>query len=223
MADTDAGAETPGMIDLHSHTFASDGELVPAEHARRAEVQGVEVLGITDHADASNADECIERIERAKETAPIRVLSGVEVTHVPPEKIERVVGTARDAGADIVVAHGETPVEPVAEGTNRAAIEAGVDVLGHPGLIEREDAELAAKKDVRLEITARGGHSLANGHVARVAEETGAALVVNTDSHHPRDFITRDRAVEIARLAGLSEEGAVEVVDENSRELLDEV
>jgi histidinol phosphatase-like PHP family hydrolase len=223
MADTDAGAETPGMIDLHSHTFASDGELVPAEHARRAEVQGVEVLGITDHADASNADECIERIERAKETAPIRVLSGVEVTHVPPEKIERVVGTARDAGADIVVAHGETPVEPVAEGTNRAAIEAGVDVLGHPGLIQREDAELAAKKDVRLEITARGGHSLANGHVARVAEETGAALVVNTDSHHPRDFITRDRAVEIARLAGLSEEGAVEVVDENSRELIDEV
>jgi len=144
------------------------------------------------------------------------------VTHVPPEKIESVVERARDAGADIVVAHGETPVEPVAEGTNRAAIEAGVDVLGHPGMLEEEDAELAAEKGVRLEITARGGHSLANGHVARLAEETGAALVVDTDAHHPRDFITRDRAVEIARLAGLSEERAIEIVDENPRELLNE-
>lgn len=214
--------DTLGMIDLHSHTFASDGELVPAEHARRAEVQGVEVLGITDHADASNVEDCIERVERAKEDAPIRLVSGVEVTHVPPENVERVVGMARDAGADIVVAHGETPVEPVVEGTNRAAIEAGVDILGHPGLISPEDAELAAEQGVRLEITARGGHSLANGHVARVAEETGATLVVNTDSHHPRDFITRDRAVEIARLAGLSHERAVEVVDENPRELLQE-
>jgi len=217
------GTDTPGMIDLHSHTFVSDGELVPAEHARRAQVQGVEVLGITDHADASNVQDCIERVERAKETTPIRVLSGVEVTHVPPEKIERVVGMARDAGADIVVAHGETPVEPVVEGTNRAAIEAGVDVLGHPGLITPEDAELAAENGVRLEITARGGHSLANGHVASVAKEADATLVVDTDAHHPRDFITRDRAVEIARLAGLSEDGAVEVVDENPRRLLDDL
>jgi len=214
--------ETAGMIDLHSHTFASDGELVPAEHARRAEVQGVEVLGVTDHADASNVYDCIERVERAKEDAPIRILSGVEVTHVPPESIGRVVEMARDAGADIVVAHGETPVEPVAEGTNRAAIEAGVDVLGHPGLIDHPDAELAAERGVRLEITARGGHSLANGHVVRVAEEAGATLVVNTDSHHPRDFITRDRAVEIARLAGLSRERATEIVDENPRDLLRE-
>jgi histidinol phosphatase-like PHP family hydrolase len=217
------GTDTPGMIDLHSHTFVSDGELVPAEHARRAQVQGVKVLGITDHADASNVQDCIERVERAKETTPIRVLSGVEVTHVPPEKIERVVGMARDAGADIVVAHGETPVEPVVEGTNRAAIEAGVDVLGHPGLITPEDAELAAENGVRLEITARGGHSLANGHVASVAKEADATLVVDTDAHHPRDFITRDRAVEIARLAGLSEDGAVEVVDENPRKLLDDL
>jgi histidinol phosphatase-like PHP family hydrolase len=214
--------DSPGMIDLHSHTFASDGELVPAEQARRAEVQGVEVLGVTDHADASNVEDCVERVESAKQTASIRLLSGVEVTHVPPERIASVVERAREAGADIVVAHGETPVEPVAEGTNRAAIEAGVDVLGHPGRIKPEDAELAAELGVRLEITARGGHSLANGHVARVAKEAGAKLVVDTDAHHPRDFITRDRAVEIARLAGLSEERAVEVVDENPRELLDE-
>lgn len=211
------------MIDLHSHSFYSDGELVPAEQARRAEVNGVEVLGITDHADTSNVEEAIERIERAKEATGIRVLSGVEVTHVPPEKVQTVVERAREGGADIVVAHGETPVEPVVEGTNRAAIEAGVDVLGHPGMIKKEDAELAADKGVYLEITARGGHSLANGHVASIARETGAELVVNTDAHHPRDFITQERAYEIARLAGLDEEEAERAVEDNPREVVDSV
>ncbi|MDY6779002.1 MAG: histidinol phosphate phosphatase domain-containing protein [Halobacteria archaeon] len=211
------------MIDLHSHTFASDGELVPAEHARRAEVQGVEAVGITDHADASNVEDVVERALRAKETASIDVVAGVEVTHVPPEKYADVVERARDAGAEIVVAHGETPVEPVPEGTNRAAIEAGVDLLGHPGMIERDDAELAAERGVYLEISARRGHSLANGHVADVARAAGAQLVVNTDSHHPDDFVTHDRALEVARLAGLDEEEARVAVEDNPRELLDEL
>ncbi|MDY7081898.1 MAG: histidinol phosphate phosphatase domain-containing protein [Halobacteria archaeon] len=190
------------MIDFHSHTFFSDGELVPAEHARRAEVQGVEAVGITDHADASNVEEAVERALRAKETACIKVLAGVEVTHVPPEKFSLVVERAREAGADHVVAHGETPVEPVPEGTNRAAIEAGVDLLGHPGLITRDDIRLAAENDVYVELSARRGHSLANGHIARLAREEGAKLVVNTDSHHPNDFITHERALEVARCAG---------------------
>ncbi len=208
-----------GWVDFHSHTFVSDGELVPSEHTRRAEVQGLSAVGITDHADASNVEDCVERALAAKETANIKIFAGVEVTHVPPEKIEDVVERARAAGADHVVAHGETPVEPVKEGTNRAAIEAEVDVLGHPGLISREAAALAAKNDVYLELTSRRGHSLANGHVARLAEEEGADLLVNTDSHHPRDFVGRDRAVEVARLAGLPRESAVEVVDDNSRRL----
>ncbi len=214
---------TAEWVDFHSHTFASDGELVPAEHTRRAEVQGLSAVGITDHADASNVEDCVERALEAKETANIEIYAGVEVTHVPPEKIESVVERARAAGADHVVAHGETPVEPVKEGTNRAAVEAGVDVLGHPGLISREDARLAAENDVYLELTSRRGHGLANGHVARVAEDVDADLLVNTDSHHPRDFVSRDRAVEIARLAGLSRERAVDVVDGNSRRLVERI
>ncbi|XGI83175.1 histidinol phosphate phosphatase domain-containing protein [Halorutilales archaeon Cl-col2-1] len=211
------------MIDFHSHTFYSDGELVPAEQARRAEVQGVDVVGITDHADGSNVEDAVERVLDAKETASIRLLAGVEVTHVPPENFASVVERARDAGADVVIAHGETTAEPVTQGTNRAAIEAGVDILGHPGLIDREDVRLAADKDVYLELSSRRGHSLANGHVARLAEEEGASLIVNTDSHAPSDFITREKAIEVAQSAGLSRERAIEVVDGNSEELLDRI
>lgn len=212
-----------GWVDFHSHTFASDGELVPAEHTRRAEVQGLEAVGITDHADASNVEDCVERALEAKETSNIEIFAGVEVTHVPPSKIDDVVERARAAGADHVVAHGESPVEPVKEGTNRAAVEAGVDVLGHPGMVSRDDVRLAVEEDVYLELTTRRGHSLANGHVARLAEEESASLLVNTDSHHPRDFVDRERAVDVARFAGLTEERAVEVVDGNSRELVERI
>jgi len=42
------------MIDLHTHSLLSDGELLPLELARRARVKGYTVLGITDHVDATN-------------------------------------------------------------------------------------------------------------------------------------------------------------------------
>ena len=113
---------------------------------------------------------------------------------------------AREAGAELVLVHGETIVEPVAEGTNRAAIEAGCDVLAHPGLIEPELVSLAAERGVMLEISGRKGHSLTNGHVARLALERGAALSFGSDGHAPGDYPTRPQAERIARGAGLNEE-----------------
>ena len=90
--------------------------------------------------------------------------------------------------------HGETPVEPVRPGTNRAAIEARVDILAHPGFITQEEAELARENNVCLEITSRSGHNITNGHVVRMAKLAGAKMVVDTDSHAPRDLINSKRA-----------------------------
>ena len=62
-----------------------------------------------------------------------------------PDLIRRAVSLARESGAAIVVGHGETIAEPVAAGTNRALIEAGVEVLAPiQGLIDKADATLAA-------------------------------------------------------------------------------
>ena len=44
------------MIDLHTHTLFSDGELIPAELTRRAAVAGYRAIAMTDHADRSNLD-----------------------------------------------------------------------------------------------------------------------------------------------------------------------
>ncbi len=203
------------MIDLHTHSIFSDGELLPSELVRRAVVHGYTAIAITDHVDFTNIEHVLDGTKKARyleEVWDIRVLAGVEITHVPPQKISALVDLARELGSEIVVVHGETLVEPVLTGTNRAAIEAGADILAHPGLISKEDALLAADVGVCLEITARCGHNRANGHVVRIAEEVGADLIVGTDSHSPGDLVTDDEALNIAMGAGLSEKHAQEVL-----------
>lgn len=197
------------LIDLHTHTFFSDGVLIPAELIRRYEVNQCAYLGITDHVDQSNIDFVVPRIvEIAKKYAgkcDMHVFPGCEITHVLPDAFESLVLRARSLGAKIVVAHGETPVEPVIKGTNKAALCAGVDILAHPGFITDDDAMLAAEKGVFLEITARGGHSLTNGHVCQVAKKCGAQVIFSTDSHVPGDLATCARADAVLRGAGFTE------------------
>ncbi len=185
-------------------------------------MKGYEVIAITDHADASNLDFAIPRVAAAcKELSrrwKIIALPGIELTHIPPETFAELTDRARSLGAAVVVAHGETLVEPVHPGTNRAAIEAKVDILAHPGLITKEEAALAAKNGVHLEISTRKGHSLSNGHVAKIAAEAGARLVIDTDTHEPGDLVTDEFAQTVLLGAGLSRE-QLDAVFRNSREL----
>ena len=210
------------MIDLHTHSLFSDGVLVPSELVRRAVMKGYEVIAITDHGDASNLDFIIPRVAAAcrelSKRWKIKALPGIELTHIPPETFGELTRKARSLGAMIVVAHGETIVEPVHPGTNRAAIEAGVDILAHPGLITGAEAARAAKRGVHLEITTRKGHSLSNGHVAKTAEEAGALLVVDTDTHEPGDLVTDEQARNVLLGAGLGARQADRVF-RNSRGL----
>lgn len=211
------------MIDLHTHTLFSDGDLLPAELVRRAEEIGYEAIALTDHADSSNLDWIVPRLVQVcrdlNRHRPIRAVPGIELTHLPPEMIPAMVKEARGLGAQIVVVHGETVVEPVPPGTNREAIEAGADILAHPGLITKEEVLRAKEKNVLLEITVRKGHSLGNGHVARLAKKIGARLVLNTDTHTPNNLITRNFALKVVMGAGLEAED-LERMLENSRGFL---
>jgi histidinol phosphatase-like PHP family hydrolase len=212
------------MIDLHTHSIFSDGELIPSEHIRRFEVLNYSAVAITDHSDSSNLDFIIPRIIKVADDLnkyqAVKVIPGVEITHVPPRLIGILVKRARELGAKVVVIHGETVVEPVAPGTNRAGIEAGADILAHPGLISREDVFLAKKNGVLLEISARAGHSFANGHVAKLANEVGAGLILNSDAHSPRDFMTEGFAQKVVEGAGLPS-GTLSSVLSNARLLLE--
>ncbi|MDP2277923.1 MAG: histidinol phosphate phosphatase domain-containing protein [Nitrospirota bacterium] len=212
------------MIDLHTHSLFSDGELLPAELIQRASVMGYKAIAITDHVDQSNIDIVIPRIVKAlkalKDFVSIIAIPGAEITHVPPALISSMVKEARQLGAKIVVVHGETIAEPVAEGTNRAAIEAGADIVSHPGIISTEDLLLAKEKGVALEITSRKGHSISNGHVAKEAIKFGVHLVINTDAHGPADLITDETAKKILLSAGI-DVNRIEYVFENSMALVE--
>ncbi|MDO8603343.1 MAG: histidinol phosphate phosphatase domain-containing protein [Candidatus Omnitrophota bacterium] len=211
------------MIDLHTHTLLSDGELLPFELARRAQEAGYKVIGITDHVDSSNIDFVIPRIIAAcndiNKNWKIKAIAGVEITHMPLELIKSTVSFVRSKGIKLVLAHGETIVEPVIKGTNKESILSGINILAHPGLITLEDAKLAASRNIYLEITARKGHSLANGHVVKMAREAAAKIVLNTDSHAPDNLITKGFAEEVLLGAGVDKKEIAQVF-KNSEELV---
>lgn len=214
------------MIDLHTHTLFSDGLLLPLELIRRAYIAGYKAIAITDHVDPSNIDfvipRVIEAVNSVAEDSQIKVIAGAEITHVPPSLIEKMIKRARELGANIVLVHGETIAEPVTPGTNRAAIEAGADILAHPGLITEEDAIRAKENGVALEITSRKGHSLSNGHVSKVAIGIGATLIINTDAHAPEDLITNYRAKIILRSSGIPED-MIEQILGNSQKIVEKI
>ncbi len=211
------------MIDLHTHSIFSDGELIPAESSQRAFAAGYKTIAITDHADFSNIDLILPRIIKvsAKITmrGKIQVIPGVELTHVDPADIGILAAEARNLGAKIVIVHGETITEPVPDGTNLAAISAGVDILAHPGLISDQEAALAAEKGIYLEITTRRGHAFANGHVVQMARKYNVKLVLNNDAHAPGDFVGIKMATSVAKGAGLSDE-EIAIMFENSKKLV---
>ncbi len=212
------------MIDLHTHSLFSDGELLPSELIRRAEAIGYKAIAITDHVDPSNIDLVIPRIvsviKKLKSSISLEAIPGAEITHVPPHIIPELVKEAKHLGAKIVIVHGETIVEPVAPGTNRAAIAANADILAHPGIISTEDLLLAKEKGVTLEITSRKGHSLSNGYVAKEAMKFGVPLCINTDAHSPSDLITKETAIRILLASGI-EENRIDLIFENSKAIVE--
>ena len=147
------------------------------------------------------------------------LIPGVELTSVPPRKIAALAQKARSLGAKWIVVHGETIMEPVAPGTNRAAIEARVDLLSHPGLITPEDAARAAELGVHLEITTHKGHGMANGWVAQRARASGAKLLLNTDCHVSADILDAKQRRAIAFGAGLTAE-EVDRIWQNGRRII---
>lgn len=63
-------------VDLHCHSTASDGLLPPAEVARRAAANGVEMLALTDHDDIAG----LPAAREAAEACGIAFVSGVEIS-----------------------------------------------------------------------------------------------------------------------------------------------
>jgi putative hydrolase len=211
------------MIDLHTHTVLSDGGLLPAELVRRAEINGYRAMALTDHVDSGNIEIVLDQLIKVSKDlngqGGIKVLPGVEITHMPPSLIPKLAEQARKLGAKIVVVHGESPVEPVAPKTNWFGLQSDIDILAHPGMITEEEIQMAKGKGIYLEISARRGHSLTNGRLVFLARKYKADLVINTDAHQSRELFTSEIIRKVGLGAGLTEE-ELEKVFQNSEELV---
>ena len=65
-------------IDLHTHSNRSDGTESPADLVKRAQTEGLDVLGLTDHDTTEGWDEAVD----AAESAGLRLVRGIEVSCV---------------------------------------------------------------------------------------------------------------------------------------------
>ncbi len=213
------------LYDFHTHSYLSDGALVPMELIRRCIRSGYTAMAIADHVASGTMQRTIEETRGdavlAAERWNFTCLVAVELTHVPASAIAELASRARELGAELIIVHGETIVEPVEPGTNLAAVSCPqVDILAHPGLLTEEEAALAAENGVFLEITRRQGHCLTNGLVVKRALETGARLVVSSDGHAPGDYLTEELARQVVLGAGVPESEIQQILQDNPQELL---
>lgn len=192
-------AELPvdGVIDLHTHTTASDGLLSPAELVREASRRGISVLGLTDH-------DTIDGLAEAIEAAPpgLTIVPGVELSTTIPGPEIHILGYFVD------------PVDPVFIGRlaalardRVARITTVVRLLNGAGYAVDLDAILAQADE----------GSIGRPHVARALIELGAAADMNdafqrflrrgTVGWTPRSPFTAEDAVRL-----LLDNGAVPVL-----------
>lgn len=180
------------MVDVHVHV--GDGGLQPAEAMRLGRVAGYRAMVLLCRVDSASLSQLfpwlLQMCRHYSLYTGVDAFAGVELVHVPPPLLYETVAEARALGAAFVGVHGEAPGAHVEVGTNMAAMQAGADVLLHPGLLTAEDARLAAELGVALEITSAPLYCLANAHVAAMAEAAGCGLVFGGNVKKADEFVT---------------------------------
>jgi len=83
------------MIDLHTHTTASDGRLAPADLVARAHAAGVTTIAITDHDTVAG---CAPAAEACR-AAAIEFVPGIEITAIRDDLDVHILGYFIDTTA----------------------------------------------------------------------------------------------------------------------------
>ncbi|MFN7132198.1 MAG: PHP domain-containing protein [Myxococcales bacterium] len=91
------------MIDLHSHSLASDGQHSPTELVRLAAAAGVTHLALTDHDTVAGIDEA----RRAADAAGIELIAGIEISASLEKREVHILGHFVDPGHPQLAAFGE--------------------------------------------------------------------------------------------------------------------
>ena len=215
--------------DLHCHTTASDGRNSIEQMAAAALERGYDYLAITDHSATHgfgndvSPDELRRQIELVHEADAaidgIKLLAGSEVNVLPDgsldyddellAQLDWVIGSLHSS---FRMAEG-----PMTERMIRAMEHPLVDAIGHPTgrLIERREPyaldlerviEAAVATGTFLEINANPDRRDLNEHNARLAAESGAMLLIDSDAHGVNTLANIRYGVATARRAWVDRE-----------------
>jgi predicted metal-dependent phosphoesterase TrpH len=165
------------LIDLHSHTTASDGQYAPDEQLARAAAAGVTVLAVTDHDTVSGLAAC----EVAAARLGVRLIPGIEISAHYNRREVHILGHFVDRSFARLASF-DVEIKALRERRMAQMIEKA-QALGFPVTLEAVKA------------IAGGGH-LARPHLARWFVEAG--VCTSTQEAFTR-FLGDGRPAAVAR------------------------
>ncbi len=115
---------------MHTHSTFSDGVLTPAELVRRADLNGVSMLALTDHDDTGGVAEA----QQASVGLKIHVIAGVEISTVWNGHTVHVLGLDIDAQS-AQLSHGLDSIR-CSRGMRAQRIAAQLDAAGIEGSLQ---------------------------------------------------------------------------------------
>jgi predicted metal-dependent phosphoesterase TrpH len=204
------------MIDLHTHSTASDGKLTPAELIRYAKRTGIEVIALTDHDTLSGLEEAAAEASRIG----IEFIPGVEISAVYNPGTMHILGYFIDP-ADPDLTETLSWLRGGRDDRNSQILDRLAE-LGYP--LDHEDVAALA-----------GGESMGRPHIARAMIDRGYVSTFNEAferylgkgalAYVDREKMTPEKAIESIIQAGgipvLAHPQTLSLPDDELADLLD--
>ncbi len=182
------------MIDLHTHTTASDGRSTPAELVQEAVRAGVTIIAVTDHDTLAAVPAVADLAARAG----IRVVSGIEITAVFNAVDVHVLGYFVPPESRVLAGFLETQREDRVRRVR--AMGDRLAALGMPVAVESIVAAARADHAVGRPMLARA--LVDGGYVADIGEAFDRFLGSGRPAYEPRCGATPWEVVERIAAAG---------------------
>jgi 3',5'-nucleoside bisphosphate phosphatase len=186
------GAPAGALVDLHTHTLASDGGDRPRELVAAAAAAGVGVLAVTDHDTVA----AVAEARAAGQGLGVEVVAGCELTASVGDRVVHVLLY----GDGLLEPDLAEAVEVARTGRHQRNLAIGERLQRLCGVGHREAAELAGASALSRAHFARA--LVAAGAVADVAEAFDRYLSSGRPAYVPAPSISVTDAVAIAGKAG---------------------
>jgi 3',5'-nucleoside bisphosphate phosphatase len=186
------------MIDLHTHTTASDGRCTPGELVARAAAAGVTVLSVTDH---DTSDAC-DAVGEGCAAAGITFVTGIEITAVREEMDVHILGYFFDPAAPALRAF-------LAEQRQRRLDRVGRMIAQLARLGIRLDAEAILRPGIEQPGKAIGRPAIARALVAAGHVKTSNDAFATWLSRGRPAFVAREGAAPETVIAEIHGAGGV--------------